>query len=53
MSCSKVYPTCQLACATELERSIERIGAEHIAAFIAEPIIGAAGGAGCSAERLL
>ncbi|CDN35708.1 Acetylornithine aminotransferase [Streptococcus pneumoniae] len=41
----KVYPTCQLACATELERSIERIGAEHIAAFIAEPIIGAAGGA--------
>ncbi len=29
----KVYPTCQLACATELERSIERIGAEHIAAF--------------------
>ena len=26
----KVYPTCQLACATELERSIERIGAEHI-----------------------
>ena len=22
----KVYPTCQLACATELERSIERIG---------------------------
>ena len=45
MSVQKVYPTCQLACATELERSIERIGAEHIAAFIAEPIIGAAGGA--------
>ena len=45
MSGAKVYPTCQLACATELERSIERIGAEHIAAFIAEPIIGAAGGA--------
>ena len=30
----KVYPTCQLACATELERSIERIGAEHIAALL-------------------
>lgn len=33
MSGAKVYPTCQLACATELERSIERIGAEHIAAL--------------------
>src|SRR4029079_2722408 len=41
----KVYPTCQLSCATELERAIDRMGAEHIAAFIAEPIIGAAGGA--------
>ena len=30
----KVYPTCQLACATELERSIERIGAEHIVALL-------------------
>ena len=30
----KVYPTCQLACATELERSIERIGAEHIALLL-------------------
>ncbi|MFX3623083.1 MAG: aspartate aminotransferase family protein [Ectobacillus sp.] len=39
------YPSCQLACATELETAIERIGAEHIAAFIAEPIVGAAGGA--------
>lgn len=39
------YPACQIACATELEAAIEKIGAEHIAAFIAEPIIGAAGGA--------
>lgn len=37
------YPSCQLRCATELETAIQRIGAEHIAAFIAEPIIGAAG----------
>ncbi|MCU9613626.1 aspartate aminotransferase family protein [Caldibacillus lycopersici] len=39
------YPECQLQCANELELMIERIGADHIAAFIAEPIIGAAGGA--------
>lgn len=38
------YPSCQLRCASELEMAIGRIGAEHIAAFIAEPIIGAAGG---------
>ncbi|UOY93080.1 aspartate aminotransferase family protein [Ectobacillus sp. JY-23] len=41
----RAYPSCNLACASELEAAIERIGAEHIAAFIAEPIIGAAGGA--------
>jgi adenosylmethionine-8-amino-7-oxononanoate aminotransferase len=39
------HPSCNLACATELETAIERIGAEHIAGFIAEPIIGAAGAA--------
>ncbi|MEH7388444.1 aspartate aminotransferase family protein [Bacillus sp. JJ1521] len=39
------YPTCKHMCATELEQAINRIGADHIAAFIAEPIIGAAGGA--------
>ena len=39
------YPSCKLACADDLETAIKRIGAEHIAAFIAEPIIGAAGGA--------
>ncbi|WNR45479.1 aspartate aminotransferase family protein [Paenibacillus roseipurpureus] len=41
----KTYPTCQIACADDLAAAIQRIGAEHIAAFIAEPIVGAAGGA--------
>ncbi|MCA1030348.1 aspartate aminotransferase family protein [Bacillus timonensis] len=39
------YPDCQLMCALELEKAIKRVGQEHIAAFIAEPIIGAAGAA--------
>ncbi|WP_199426727.1 aspartate aminotransferase family protein [Thermaerobacillus caldiproteolyticus] len=39
------YPSCRLRCADELEEAIIRIGAEHIAAFIAEPIVGAAGAA--------
>ncbi|WP_456278716.1 aspartate aminotransferase family protein [Bacillus sp. AK128] len=39
------YPNCQLKCANELERAITRIGAEHIAAFIIEPVVGAAGAA--------
>ncbi|MDV2683662.1 aspartate aminotransferase family protein [Alkalihalophilus lindianensis] len=39
------FPGCQLKCADELNVVIEKMGAEHIAAFIAEPIIGAAGGA--------
>ncbi|GLB61175.1 aspartate aminotransferase family protein [Cytobacillus sp. NCCP-133] len=38
-------PDCGYLCAHELETVIKRIGAEHIAAFIAEPVIGAAGGA--------
>ncbi|OIK09487.1 aspartate aminotransferase family protein [Bacillus sp. MUM 13] len=37
--------TCGMACAKELESSIRRIGEDHVAAFIAEPVIGAAGGA--------
>jgi adenosylmethionine-8-amino-7-oxononanoate aminotransferase len=40
-----VAPSCGYLCANELETAIKRIGAEHIAAFIAEPVIGAAGGA--------
>lgn len=39
------HPSCQTACAMQLENEIERIGPEHIAAFVAEPIVGAAGGA--------
>ncbi|TYR81178.1 aspartate aminotransferase family protein [Priestia megaterium] len=42
---NRTYPSCQLACATELERVIKRTGPDHIAAFITEPIIGAAGAA--------
>ncbi|AZN41048.1 aspartate aminotransferase family protein [Paenibacillus albus] len=42
----KLDPTaCGQSCANDLETVIKRIGSEHIAAFIAEPIIGAAGGA--------
>ncbi|MED1467926.1 aspartate aminotransferase family protein [Bacillus salipaludis] len=37
--------SCAYQCAQELETAINRIGAEKIAAFIAEPVIGAAGGA--------
>lgn len=40
----QTFPDCRLKCAEELDSSIQRIGAEHIAAFIAEPIVGAAGG---------
>lgn len=36
---------CSLECATDLERTIARVGAENIAAFIFEPVVGAAGGA--------
>ena len=38
------YPSCHLMCASELDTQIRRVGAENIAAFIAEPIVGAAGG---------
>ncbi|QCJ43157.1 aspartate aminotransferase family protein [Bacillus sp. S3] len=38
-------PSCGYMCAQELETAIKRIGADQIAAFIAEPVIGAAGGA--------
>lgn len=38
-------PECNYLCAKELETAIHRIGADQIAAFIAEPVIGAAGGA--------
>lgn len=37
------YPGCALACAGELERAILEQGPETVAAFIAEPVIGAGG----------
>ena len=37
--------SCGLACAHDLERTIRQVGAEYIAAFIAEPVGGAACGA--------
>ncbi len=39
------YPSCGLACADDLEVTIRRNGADSIAAFICEPIGGAADGA--------
>lgn len=39
------YPSCEVACATDLKRVIEQEDPETIAAFIAEPIIGSTGGA--------
>lgn len=41
----KTYPGCELPCAGELERTIDRVGADNIMAFIAEPVVGAAGAA--------
>lgn len=38
-------PGCDYLCAGELETVINRVGANNIAAFIAEPVIGAAGAA--------
>ena len=37
---NKTYPSCNVSCANELERTIKQEGAENIAAFIAEPVIG-------------
>ncbi|MFO1444741.1 aspartate aminotransferase family protein [Bacillus sp. Bva_UNVM-123] len=42
---NREVPNCDYVCAHELDTVIKRIGAEQIAAFIAEPVIGAAGGA--------
>jgi len=39
------YPDCGLKCARALETMIRQIGAENVAAFIAEPVVGAALGA--------
>lgn len=39
------YPSCGLRCANALTVEIERVGAENVAAFIAEPVSGATLGA--------
>jgi adenosylmethionine-8-amino-7-oxononanoate aminotransferase len=39
------YPSCDVRCATDLERVIHQEGADSIAAFIAEPIVGTSGAA--------
>lgn len=39
----KTFPDCALACADELERAVLEAGPETVAAFIAEPVIGAGG----------
>jgi adenosylmethionine-8-amino-7-oxononanoate aminotransferase len=36
------YPDCNLLCARALEKTIRQQGSENIAAFIAEPVVGAA-----------
>jgi adenosylmethionine-8-amino-7-oxononanoate aminotransferase len=41
---AKTYPGCDLECANSLEDEIRLYGADSIAAFIAEPIVGASGG---------
>lgn len=38
-------PDCNLRCADALEEEILRVGPEYVAAFIAEPVVGAAAGA--------
>jgi adenosylmethionine-8-amino-7-oxononanoate aminotransferase len=42
----KSYPDCGLLCARSLETAIIQQGAENVAAFIAEPVVGAALGVG-------
>jgi adenosylmethionine-8-amino-7-oxononanoate aminotransferase len=41
----KTYPGCDIDCATALEQEIVKQGADSVAAFIAEPMMGATGGA--------
>lgn len=38
-------PSCGIRCATELEKTIRRIGPQYVAAFVAEPIVGSTVGA--------
>src|SRR5206468_2153275 len=49
----RTYPECAVACADDLEAVILREGPETVAAFIAEPILGASGGAAVPPEDYL
>ena len=40
----KTYPQCDIDCANALEDEIKKQGADNIAAFMAEPMMGASGG---------
>jgi adenosylmethionine-8-amino-7-oxononanoate aminotransferase len=46
----RAWPECDVACAGDLEEVIRREGPETIAAYIAEPILGASGGAAVPPE---
>jgi adenosylmethionine-8-amino-7-oxononanoate aminotransferase len=41
----KSYPGCGLPCAHALEQTLVEVGPDNVMAFIAEPVVGAAGGA--------
>jgi adenosylmethionine-8-amino-7-oxononanoate aminotransferase len=45
------YPSCGVACATDLERLLAEEGAETVAAFVAEPVVGSTGGAVAPVEE--
>jgi adenosylmethionine-8-amino-7-oxononanoate aminotransferase len=47
------YPSCNVDCADELERLLEREGSEDVAAFIFEPVVGATLGAVAPPEGYL
>jgi adenosylmethionine-8-amino-7-oxononanoate aminotransferase len=44
-SANSSCPDCDLSCANQLERVIRQVGPENVAAFIAEPVVGATLGA--------
>ncbi|MET0554761.1 MAG: aspartate aminotransferase family protein [Vicinamibacteria bacterium] len=46
----RTFPSCAVACADELEEVILREGPETVAAFVAEPILGASGAAAVPPE---
>jgi putrescine aminotransferase len=39
----RTHPECGLACAGDLEQTIAQLGAEHVAAFVVEPVMGTGG----------